>query len=56
MFYERNYSRIGVNADDDIPLNKTLKFRTLTIIIECVFQTGETLYPQISLDECLHES
>ena len=55
MSYEKNYRRIGVNTDDDIPLNKTLKFPTLTIIIGCVFQNGETLYPQIYLDECLYE-
>ena len=47
MFYEKNYSRIGANTDDDIPLNKPLKFPTLAIIIRCVFQNGETLYPQI---------
>ena len=56
MFYEKNYSRIGVNTDDDIPLNKPLKFPVLIIIIECVLQNGETWYPQIYLDECLCES
>ena len=25
LFYEKNYVRIGVDADDDIPLNKQLK-------------------------------
>ena len=55
MFYEKNYNRIGVNTDDDIFLNKTLKFPTLTVTIGCVFQNGETLYPQIYLDECLYE-
>ena len=50
LFYEKNYARIGVNTDDDVPLNKPLKFSTLTIIIRCVFQEGEKLYPQISLD------
>ena len=54
-FYEENYSRIEVNTDDDIPLNKPLKFPTLTIVIKCVIQNGETLYPQIYLDECLYE-
>ena len=33
MFYEENYSRIGVNTENDIPLNKTLKFPTLAIIV-----------------------
>ena len=56
LFYEKNYARIGVNTNHDIPLNKPLKFPTLTIIIRCVIQNGKKLYPQIYLDECLHES
>ena len=55
LFYEKNYARIGVNTDDDVPLNKPLKFPTLTIITRCVFQEGEKLYPQIYLDECLYQ-
>ena len=55
LIYEKNYARVGVNTDDDVPLNKPLKFSTLTIIIRCVFQEGEKLYPQIYLDECLHQ-
>ena len=42
-------------TDDDLPLNKQLKFPTLTIIIRCVLQKGEKLYPQIYLDECLYK-
>ena len=56
MFNEENYCRIGVNTDDDILLNKPLKFPTLIIIVGCFFQNGDTLYPQIHLDECLYES
>ena len=55
LFYEKNYARIGVNTDDDVPLNKPLKFPTLTIIIRCIFQEGKKLYPQIYLDECLYK-
>ena len=56
LFYEKNYARIGVNTDADLPLNKQLKFLTLTIIIKCVLQNGEKLYLQIYLNECLYES
>ena len=56
LYYGKNYARIVVNTDDDSPLNKPLKFPTLTIIIRCVFQKGKKLYPQIYLDECLYES
>ena len=55
LFYEKCYARIGININDDLPLNKQLKFPTLTIIIRCVLQKGEKLCPQIYLDECLYE-
>ena len=55
LFYEKHYVRIGVNTDDDFPLNKPLKFPTLTLVIRCVFQKDEGLYPQIYLKECLYE-
>ena len=50
LFYEKNYARIKVNTDDNLPLIKPLKFPTLTIVIRCVFQKDEELYPQIYLN------
>ena len=38
LFYGKNYARIGVSTDDNLPLNKQLKFPTLIIIIRCVFK------------------
>ena len=55
LFYEKKYIKIGINTDDDLPLNKELKFPTLAIIIRFVFQKGEKLYSQIYLDKCLYE-
>ena len=55
MFYEKNYAKILINTDDDLPLNKQIKFPTLTISIRCVFQKGTKLYLQVYLDECLCE-
>ena len=55
LFYEKNYSEIGINTDDDLSVNKPIKFLKLGIIISFVFQEGEKLYPQIYLDECLYE-
>ena len=51
LYYEKDYARIGINANDDLPLNGTLKFPTLTIIIRCILQKGEKLYPQIYLSK-----
>ena len=56
LFYEKDYAIIGVNTDGDVPMNKPLKFRTLTVIIRCVFQKDEELDPLICLDECLYDS
>ena len=54
LFYQKHYAKIGVNTDDNVPLNKQLKFPSLTTIIRCVFQNGKKLYPQVFLDECLY--
>ena len=51
LFFEKKYVRIGINTHDDLPLNKPIKFPTLTIIIRCAFEEGEKLYLQIYLDE-----
>ena len=56
LIYEKDYAKIGVNTDNDVPLNKQLKFPTLTITIRCLFQKDKELDPQIYLDECLYES
>ena len=55
LFYEKDYAKIGVNTDDNVPLNKQVKFPTLIIIIRCVFQKGKELDPLIYLDKCSYE-
>ena len=50
---KKQYTKIGVNTDDNVPWNKILKFPSLTIIIRCVFENGKELSPQVYLDECL---
>ena len=52
---KKNNARIGIHFDDDLSLNKPLKFPTLKIVICYVFQEGEKLYPQSYSDECLYE-
>ena len=54
-FYEKHYAKIGVNTDENVPLNKKLKFPSLAIIIACVFQIDKKLSWQIYLDEGLYE-
>ena len=44
---KKDYAEIGVNMDDDIPLDKPLKFPTLILITRCIFEKCEELCPQI---------
>ena len=47
--------KIKFNFDDDLPLNKPLKFYMMTISIRSVFEKDGKLYPQVFLDEALYE-
>ena len=46
---------IKFNSDDNLPLNKPLKFHLMTIIIRCVFSEDGKFYPQLFLDDILYE-
>ena len=52
--YVKDYMKIIFNSDNDLPVNKLLKFYTITIIIRSVFEEGSKLYPQAFLDDVLH--
>ena len=53
--YGKDYMRIKTGTDDSLPLNKSLNFLAMTIIIRLVFKEDGKLYPQINLNECLYE-
>ena len=53
--YEKDYMKIKFNSDDDLPLNKPLKFHNITITIRSVFNKDGKLYPQVFLDDTLYE-
>ena len=53
--YGKDYMKIKFNSDDDLPLNKPLKFHAVTIIIGSVFEEHGKLYPQVFLDDSLYE-
>ena len=55
LIYEKHYAKIGIIINDDLSLNKPLKFPTLTITIRCVLQRDKKLYPQIYSGKCLCE-
>ena len=47
--------KVKFNSDDDIPLNKSLKFHLMTITIRSVFEEDGKLYPQVFLDHTFYE-
>ena len=49
---EKDYMKIKINSDDNLPLNKPLKFHVMTIIIRTVFKEDGKLYSQ---DDTLYE-
>ena len=53
--YEKDCMKIKFNSDDDLPLNKPLKFHLMTITIRSVFEEDGKLYPQVFLDDALYE-
>ena len=51
--YAKDYMKIKFSSDDNLPLNKSLKFYNMTVTIRCVFSEDNKLYPQVFLDEAL---
>ena len=53
--YEKDYMKIKFNSDDDLPLNKQLKFYNMIITIRSVFEEDGKIYPRVFLDDILYE-
>ena len=52
--FSKDYMKIRFSSDDNLPLNKPLKFYQMTITIRCVISEDNKLYPQVFLDEALY--
>ena len=50
----KDFMKIKFDTDDDLPLNKQLKFSTIRIVDRSVFEEDDKYYPWI-LDEYLYE-
>ena len=53
--YGKDFLKIRFESNDDLPLNKPIKLRLLTIIIRSVFSEDGKFYPQLFLDDTLYE-
>ena len=53
--YGKDYMKIKFNSDNNLQLNKPLKFHAMTLIIRSVFEESGKLYLQVFLDDALYE-
>ena len=53
--YCKDFMKINFDSDDDLLMNKPLKFPTITIVVRSVFKDEGKFYPQVYLDECWFE-
>ena len=53
--YGKDFMKIKLNTDDNLPLNTSLKLHQLTIIVRCIFKEDSKFYPQLYLDDRLYE-
>ena len=53
--YEKDCMKIEFNYNDDLPLNKPLKFHLMTVTIRSDFEEDSKLYLQVFLDDTLFE-
>ena len=51
--YGKDFRKIIFGTDDDLSLNKPIKF--LKIVATSVFKDQGKIYPQVYLNECLYE-
>ena len=49
------YVRLKFTSDVDLPLDKLIKFHTLTVIVACVIRKGNKFYPGNYVDEGIFE-
>ena len=53
--YGKGFIKIKFKTDDNLPLNKPLKLRILTIVVRSVFAEDDKLCPKTYLDEYFYE-
>ena len=51
--YDEKNIKIKFDSDNELPLNKTLEFPAIAIVVRVVFLQNSKYYLQVLLDECL---
>ena len=55
LIMKKDHMKINFNSDDNLPLNKPLKFQLMTISIRSVFEEDCKFYSQVFSDDTLYE-
>ena len=53
--YRKDLKKIKYESNDELPMNKPIKLHLLRMIIMGVFSKGGKFYPQLFLDDALHQ-
>ena len=53
--YGKDFKKTRFESNDDLPINKPIKLRLLTMIIRCVFSESDRFDSQLFLDDALYE-
>ena len=53
--YEKDLKKIKLNSDDNLPLNKILRFHNKDITIRCVLSEDGKFYSQLFSDHVLYQ-
>ena len=51
----KTLKKIRFESNDNLPMNKPIKLRFLTVITRSVFSEDGKFYPQLFLDDALYE-
>ena len=51
--YDEKYTKMKLNSDDELLLNKTIEIPSTIIVVRAIFHENNKYYPHVFLDECL---
>ena len=53
--YSRDFMKIKLESDDDLPISEIINIPVCVILIEGVFEEDSKYYPQVLLHDCFYE-
>ena len=53
--YGKDFWKIRIESNDDLPLDELIKLLLLKIVIRSIFSEDGSFYPRLFLDDALYE-